>query len=160
VPCLHSKSAMQVNKSLRCMEKTAITRCLSQQIRQLSSPGWLNGLAGKTFPFPELMEVAQAMRCDIGRQMRWSNCTLKSGNFVFLDAKRSMLFVVVACVTADDTFGVLARPAKLRSRTAYSSQWVLDKNSLCFRRLLDGHPVLHAAFHRSDADQGCVDVLH
>ena len=111
---IEAKQAMAHSRTLRNIERTALSRCLNGQLRKLESPGWKSCLTGATRPFPELAAQLQAANVEISRSMNWRGAQMGCGTVVFLDSDRSL--VVVACLAIDDTWALLARQSVSQSK--------------------------------------------
>ncbi len=150
--------AMAHNKNKTRIERTALSRCLNAQTRKLEHPGWISKLEEPARPFPELAAQKQATEARIARGMTWSGVSIKAGDVLFLDADRSHLVVVVACVAIDDAWGLMIRGAQAQSRSKCWSKWAVAP-AVSYYSLRERDLVLAAAFHRY-VGPACVEVLH
>ena len=115
---------------------------LTAQIRCLQDPGWLSKLHSSHYDFPELARAAQASSCRISNSMRWMQTEIREGYPLFFGFGREVLVLLVACVTVDGHFGVLAHPCDRVRGDPFSSDWNV-------------HP---ATFHRALAPTERVEV--
>jgi hypothetical protein len=152
-----SKQSMSHNRSLSHIENTALSRCFNHQLRKLEDPGWASKLVGRQRLFPELAESLSAQRVLIARGLRWRGTEMNNSELLFLDSEKSNLFVVIAGLHIDESFGMLVRCCDKLTRTTYSSTWRVQPEVKVY--CLVREHVFKTAFHRFlSSDQ--VEVLH
>ena len=155
---IEAKASVAHNKCKGGIERTALSRCLNAQLRKLESPGWVSHLLGPTGACPELAESLQVPEVLISRAMRFAGVSLSNGTIAFLDTGRSYLIVVVACVSAGDSWAVLVRRPTLHSKAKHWSVWTLSEKVELYR-LREGETILPAAFYKYvGADS--LEVIH
>ena len=143
-----AKQSAANNKALEGIERTVLSRSLNDQLRKLATPGWESRLTMAVRPFPELALALQASTVNISHAMRWSGVAISHRDVIFLDAKLSLLVVVVGCLQIDDAcMGLLVRETALLSEAKYWSKWTV-KPDVCYHILDDSNLVYHVDFHR------------
>ena len=148
-----AKALMSHLKSLRAFALGTVSRMLTAQIGILNdTPGWQSRLKLPEYDFADL-----APGCRMSSAMTWLGCAVSHGNPLFVGRGHAVLLLVVACVTLDGSFGVLAHPCRQLRGGVYSSELAVHP-AIDHRKLVSTDVIRVARHWRFRGDR--LTVLH
>ena len=118
-----------------------------------NEPGWVSSLKAPECDFDDL-----AHGCRMSKGMRWLGCVVSHGDPLFVGRGHAVLLLVVACVTVDGSFGVLAHQCRQILGSAYSSEWAVQPAVVC--RTLVSTDIIRVARHWRFTDASRLTVLY
>jgi hypothetical protein len=149
-----AKALMSQSKKMQAFALGAVSRMLMAQITSLDdNPGWVSRLKAPECDFDDL-----AHGCRMSKGMRWLGCVVSHGDPLFVGRGHAVLLLVVACVTVDGSFGVLAHQCRQILGCVYSSEWAVQP-AIVHRKLVPTD-VIRVARHWRFTDASRLTVLY